>query len=113
MEEIAGAGGSRREVLEIGRAAYTSFSDSFSDMSSSFSESSMYDAESSSSDIFVAWKMENAWKMTPCDADEFPSAWHFSKRAAANCQDSASVDNKCGVCRSAGPYCVTHTLPCS
>ena len=58
MEEIAGAGGSRREVLEIGRAAYTSFSDSFSDMSSSFSESSMYDAESSSD-------------MT---ADEFPAA---------------------------------------
>ena len=40
--------GERREVLEIGRAAYTSFSDSFSDMSSSFSESSMYDARSSS-----------------------------------------------------------------
>jgi len=64
MEEIAGAGGSRREVLEIGRAAYTSFSDSFSDMSSSFSESSMYDAESSSD-------------MT---ADEFPAALVKAKR---------------------------------
>ena len=64
MEEIAGAGGSRREVLEIGRAAYTSFSDSFSDMSSSFSESSMYDAESSSD-------------MT---ADEFPSFFYERRR---------------------------------